>query len=57
MWADPNGLEVARAAPKRALRVPFAVWMSLAHAHAHAETAIDDDAQTLLGAVGSNDLA
>lgn len=46
MWADESGLEVARPAPQRPLRVPFAVWMVLARAHALAP---DDDAQGLLG--------
>ncbi len=32
MLADDDGLEVARAAPRRAMRLPFAVWMALARA-------------------------
>jgi hypothetical protein len=32
MWADARGFEVARPAPKRAQRLPFAVWMALARA-------------------------
>ena len=34
MLADGNALEVARAAPRRAMRLPFAVWMALARANA-----------------------
>ena len=34
MLADELGLEVARPAPRRALRVPFAVWMVLARSPA-----------------------
>jgi hypothetical protein len=41
------GLEVLRPAPRRAARVPFAVWMALARANA--EPALGDDMQTLLG--------
>jgi len=48
MLADACGLEVARAAPRRASRVPFAVWMALARARA--EPPPDDDGQRLLGA-------
>ncbi len=29
MWADDDGLEVARPAPRRAMRVPFSAWMAL----------------------------
>lgn len=43
MWADDGGLEVARAAPRRPMRVPFAVWMALARADA--VKAPEDDAQ------------
>lgn len=49
MLADAAGLEVARAAPRRAQRVPFAVWMALARAHA--EQGPDEQAQGLLGDV------
>ncbi len=42
------GLEVLRPAPRRALRVPFAVWMALARANA--EPTPNDDLQALLGA-------
>jgi len=46
MLAQPDGaLVVARPAPRRAMRLPFAVWMALARAHA--ETA-DDDPQAPL---------
>lgn len=41
-------LEVARPAPRRALRVPFATWMALARANA--EPSGDDDGQEMLGA-------
>ena len=45
--AAGGGLEVARAAPRRAARVPFAVWMSLARANAEPAP---DDGQGWLGA-------
>ena len=48
MWADDAGLEVARAAPRRPMRVPFAVWMALARADT--VKAPEDDAQLPLGA-------
>lgn len=48
MLADDYGLEVARAAPRRAMRVPFAAWMVLARANA--EPPPEDDGQALLGA-------
>lgn len=48
IWADPQGLEVARSAPRRAMRLGFAVWMALAKARA--EQRPDEDGQTLLGA-------
>lgn len=41
-------LEVLRAAPRRAMRLPFIAWMALARASA--EPPLDDDAQPLLGA-------
>jgi hypothetical protein len=44
--ATDTALEVARPAPKRALRLPFAVWMALARANA--EAPLDDDAQGVL---------
>ena len=47
MLADSAGLEVARPAPRRAQRVPFAVWMALARAAA--EPPLDDDGQAMLG--------
>jgi hypothetical protein len=48
MLARPDGaLEVARPAPRRAMRLPFAVWMALARAHP--ERPDDDDLQPALG--------
>jgi hypothetical protein len=47
MIARDGGLDVARAAPRRAMTLPFAVWMALARARA--EEALGDDAQGLLG--------
>ena len=47
MVAGPGGLEVLRPAPQRALRLPFAVWMVLARAHA--EEAGVGEAQAMLG--------
>ena len=43
---DDGTLDVARPAPKRAARLPFAVWMALARA---APEPLDDDAQAALG--------
>ncbi len=43
MLADQDGLEMVRPAPARAMRLPFAVWMALARAHA--ENPPDQDAQ------------
>lgn len=43
LLAHDSVLEVARAAPKRALRLPFGTWMALARSTA--EPALDDDAQ------------
>jgi len=40
--AERGGLEVVRPAPRRAMRLPFAVWMALARA---APQAFDDDVQ------------
>ncbi len=49
MFALPDGsLEVARPAPKRAMRLPFATWMVLARATP--EPGLDDAAQGWLGA-------
>jgi hypothetical protein len=48
MLAGDGGLEVARPAPRRAARVPFAVWMALARANC--EPPADDEAQGWLGA-------
>lgn len=46
--ATAGGLEVARAAPRRAARVPFPVWMCLARANA--EPPPEEDGQAWLGA-------
>jgi len=43
MVASAAGLQVARPAPKRAMRLPFGTWMALARATA--EPAPDDEAQ------------
>jgi hypothetical protein len=43
-----QGLEVLRPAPRRALRVPFPVWMALARANA--QPLLSDDMQAMLGA-------
>jgi hypothetical protein len=52
MFAGAQGLDVARAAPRRALRLPLAVWMALARAAA--ERCDDaDDGQELLGVSAS----
>lgn len=48
MFAGANGLDVARPAPKRALRLPFAAWMTLAKSTPCAGWR-EDDAQALLG--------
>lgn len=48
LLADADGLEVARAAPRRTLRVPFPVWMALARAAALPPP--EDSGQELLGA-------
>jgi hypothetical protein len=48
MHADGDRFEVARAAPRRAMRVPFAGWMALARANA--DPPQEDDGQALLGA-------
>ena len=45
--AHAQALEVARPAPRRAMRLPLATWMALARADA--ERPIDVDAQGLLG--------
>jgi hypothetical protein len=47
MLARESALEVQRPAPKRALKLPFAVWMVLARA---APEPLDDEAQSWLGA-------
>jgi hypothetical protein len=48
MLADAAGLDVARAAPRRALQLPFQAWMALALANA--EPSVEIDGQGLLGA-------
>lgn len=49
LLAQPGGaLAVARPAPRRGLKLPFAVWMALARA---APEPVDDDAQPGLGAI------
>ena len=50
---DSGGLDVARPAPKRPLRLPFMVWMALARA---TPEPVDDDAQPGLGAADGTDL-
>ena len=51
MLAEPGGaLVVARPAPRRAMRLPFAVWMALARA---TPEALDEAAQTSLGDAGA----
>ncbi len=47
MFAGDGALEVARPAPTRAFKLPFAVWMALARA---APEPVDDEAQGWLGA-------
>jgi hypothetical protein len=47
MIAGPGGLEVARPAPQRALRLSLLTWMALARATA--EPPMDEDAQAALG--------
>lgn len=48
-FSASDALVVARPAPRRAMRLPFAVWMALARAHA--EPAPEDDGQAHLGLV------
>ena len=50
MLADETSLSVARPAPRRAMRLPLAVWMALARATP--EPAGEDDEQALLAAAG-----
>jgi hypothetical protein len=47
MCARDSALEVLRPAPRRAMKLPFAVWMALARA---APEPLDDEAQAWLGA-------
>jgi hypothetical protein len=51
VWvATENGLELGRPAPRRPMRLPFAVWMALARARAEP---FPDDPQGQLGAPAS----
>ncbi len=50
MFAHDEGFEVARPAPRRAMRIPFAVWMALARATP--EVALDEGVQGWLGDPG-----
>ncbi|MBK6469683.1 MAG: hypothetical protein IPF94_02820 [Betaproteobacteria bacterium] len=47
IFAGAHGLDVARAAPRRPLRLPLAVWMALARAAP--ERRDDDEPQEMLG--------
>ena len=54
MLARPDGaLDVARPAPKRPMRLPFAVWMALARATPERR---DDGAQIALGGLAADEL-
>ena len=54
MLARPDGaLDVARPAPKRPMRLPFAVWMALARA---TPERLDDSAQIALGGLAADAL-
>jgi len=53
MLACGQGLEVARAAPRRAMRLPFAVWMALARAQPDVMGA--EDGSGWLGGPGDGD--
>ncbi len=66
MLADADGLEVARPAPRRPLRLPFAVWMALARADAVRPIDADvpagtggnaDAGQRWLGDTGAGDVS
>ena len=48
MLADASGLEVARPAPKRPMRMSFGLWMALARA-SPVDNGVDQDAQAWLG--------
>ncbi len=54
MFASNGALDVARPAPKRALRLPFAAWMALARA-TPVESWRTDEAQRWLGEPGAAD--
>jgi hypothetical protein len=49
LLAQGEQLEVARPAPRRAMRLPFITWMALARSNA--QPPLDDAAQSWLGAV------
>jgi hypothetical protein len=49
MFARGEALDVARPAPRRAARVPFSVWMTLARSAAEADGDDEGNAQALLG--------
>jgi hypothetical protein len=49
--AAPDGFEVARPAPKRAMRLPFALWMALARA----TPAVGHDSEDAQGWLGAED--
>jgi hypothetical protein len=51
MLADPDGLEVARSAPQRPMKLPFGLWMALARA-TPLEGWRAEDAQAALGDTG-----
>lgn len=55
MLADEAGLSVARPAPRRAMRLPLAVWMALARATP--EPAAEDSGQALLPDAASDAVA
>ena len=50
--AMDGGFDVARPAPKRAMELPFGVWMALARA-TPMDNGPDEDAQSLLGDTGA----
>jgi hypothetical protein len=53
LLAGDGGFEVARPARKRAMQMPFGVWMALARA-APVDNAADEDVQVRLGEPGSD---
>ncbi len=52
LLAGDGGLQVARPAPRRALRLPFAAWMALARSHPDGSVPEDDIEQAPLAAFG-----